>query len=277
MNFRKFFLTVGFSGLSPKAPGTVGSFVSLILGVILLEFLHTSSLFLLSILITIIAIKQIDLYEKEIGTHDSSEIVIDELAGMWIALAICGINSENVFILAPLAFIFFRIFDIWKPSIIGKIDRLRGGSGDDLLSGGNGIDTADYSDATEDLTVDINDGIHVISTSQGTDTFNSIEGVIGGSGNDKLTGNTKANTLIGNSGDDILDGAGTSTALSGEYDYLDGGDGKDSVSYKDFTSAVTINLGLTYGNSSDIHNFDATSVKVSLPSLPIKVLSLEFP
>ena len=128
MNFRKFFLTVGFSGLSPKAPGTVGSFVSLILGVILLEFLHTSSLFLLSILITIIAIKQIDLYEKEIGTHDSSEIVIDELAGMWIALAICGINSENVFILAPLAFIFFRIFDIWKPSIIGKIDReVKGG------------------------------------------------------------------------------------------------------------------------------------------------------
>ena len=110
MNFRKFFLTVGFSGLSPKAPGTVGSFVSLILGVILLEFLHTSSLFLLSILITIIAIKQIDLYEKEIGKHDSSEIVIDELAGMWIALAICGINSENVFILAPIAFIFFRIF-----------------------------------------------------------------------------------------------------------------------------------------------------------------------
>ena len=43
MNFRKFFLTVGFSGLSPKAPGTVGSFVSLILGVILLEFLHAYS------------------------------------------------------------------------------------------------------------------------------------------------------------------------------------------------------------------------------------------
>ena len=43
MNFRKFFLTVRFSGLSPKAPGTVGSFVSLILGVILLEFLHIIS------------------------------------------------------------------------------------------------------------------------------------------------------------------------------------------------------------------------------------------
>ncbi|WP_026802940.1 phosphatidylglycerophosphatase A family protein [Aliarcobacter lanthieri] len=139
MNFRRFFLTVGYSGLSPKAPGTVGSFVSLILGVFLLDFLHSSSLFLLSLLITVIAIKQIDIYEKEIGIHDSSEIVIDELAGMWIALSICGINSENIFILAPLAFIFFRIFDIWKPSIIGKIDKdVKGGlgvMGDDVIAG----------------------------------------------------------------------------------------------------------------------------------------------
>ena len=65
MNFRRFFLTVGFSGLSPKAPGTVGSFVSLILGLFLLEILHPSTLFLLSLLVTVIAIKQIDAYEKE--------------------------------------------------------------------------------------------------------------------------------------------------------------------------------------------------------------------
>lgn len=139
MNLRRFFLTVGFSGLSPKAPGTVGSFVSLILGLFLLEFLHTSTLFLLAFLITVIAIKQIDIYEKEIGIHDSGEIVIDELAGMWIALAICGINSENMIYLAPLAFIFFRIFDIYKPSIIGRIDRdVKGGlgvMGDDIVAG----------------------------------------------------------------------------------------------------------------------------------------------
>ncbi|WP_418180008.1 phosphatidylglycerophosphatase A [Aliarcobacter lanthieri] len=139
MNFRRFFLTVGYSGLSQKAPGTVGSFVSLILGIFLLDFLHSSSLFLLSLLITVIAIKQIDIYEKEIGIHDSSEIVIDELAGMWIALSICGINSENIWILAPLAFIFFRLFDIWKPSIIGKIDKdVKGGlgvMGDDVVAG----------------------------------------------------------------------------------------------------------------------------------------------
>ncbi len=139
MNLRKFFLTVGFSGLSPKAPGTVGSFVSLIIGLFLLLFLHVSTLFLLSLLVTVIAIKQIDIYEKEVGTHDSSEIVIDELAGMWIALSICGINSSNFVIMAVLAFVFFRIFDIWKPSIIGKIDRdVKGGlgvMGDDVIAG----------------------------------------------------------------------------------------------------------------------------------------------
>ena len=147
MNLRKFFLTVGFSGLSPKAPGTVGSFVSLIIGLFLLEFLHVSTLFLLALLITVIAIKQIDIYEKEVGMHDGKEIVIDELAGMWITLAICGINSSNVLFMAPIAFIFFRIFDIWKPSFIGKIDRdIKGGlgvMGDDVLAGiAAGIATA---------------------------------------------------------------------------------------------------------------------------------------
>ena len=147
MNFRKFFLTVGFSGLSPKAPGTAGSFVSLIIGLFLLEFLHPSTLFLLALLITVIAIKQIDIYEKEVGMHDGKEIVIDELAGMWITLAICGINSSNVLIMAPIAFIFFRLFDIWKPSFIGKIDRdIKGGlgvMGDDILAGiAAGIATA---------------------------------------------------------------------------------------------------------------------------------------
>jgi phosphatidylglycerophosphatase A len=139
LNARKFFLTVGFSGLSPKAPGTVGSFISLILGLFLLEFLHVSTLFLLALLISVIAIKQIDIYEKEVGMHDGKEIVIDELAGMWIALSICGINSTNILILAPLAFLFFRLFDIWKPSIIGKIDRdVKGGlgvMGDDIVAG----------------------------------------------------------------------------------------------------------------------------------------------
>ncbi len=136
---RKFFLTVFYSGLSPVAPGTAGSFVSLIIGLALLQYLHVSTLFLLALLITVFAIKQIDIYEKEVGVHDGKEIVIDELAGMWIALSICGITQENYIIMGALAFIYFRIFDIWKPSLIGKIDRdVSGGwgvMGDDVLAG----------------------------------------------------------------------------------------------------------------------------------------------
>ena len=139
MNLRKFFLTVGFSGLSPKAPGTVGSFVSLLLILPLIPYLHVSTIFLLALLITALAVKQIDIYEKEVGVHDGKEIVIDELAGMWIAISICGITEANMMIMAPIAFIYFRIFDIWKPSIIGKIDRdVKGGwgvMGDDIVAG----------------------------------------------------------------------------------------------------------------------------------------------
>jgi len=136
---RKFFLTVGFSGLSPKAPGTVGSFVSLLMGIALLQYISVSNLFMLSILITVIAVKQIDIYEKEVGAHDGKEIVIDELVGMWLALSVANANAENMLYIAPLSFIFFRLFDIWKPSIIGKIDqKVKGGwgvMGDDIIAG----------------------------------------------------------------------------------------------------------------------------------------------
>ncbi|MFA7084259.1 MAG: phosphatidylglycerophosphatase A [Arcobacteraceae bacterium] len=136
---RKLFLTLFYTGLSPIAPGTVGSLLALILGLGLLQFISESNLFMISILITVISVKQINLYEKETGTHDGKEIVIDELAGMWLALSICNITNENMLLMAPLAFIYFRLFDIWKPSIIGRIDKnVEGGwgvMGDDLIAG----------------------------------------------------------------------------------------------------------------------------------------------
>ena len=142
MNLRKFFLTVGYSGLSPKAPGTVGSFVSLLMVLPLMPYLHVSTIFLIALLISAVAVKQIDIYEKEVGEHDGKEIVIDELAGMWITLSICWVNNADMntmILISALAFFYFRLFDIWKPSLIGKIDRdVKGGwgvMGDDILAG----------------------------------------------------------------------------------------------------------------------------------------------
>ena len=135
---RKFFLTLGYSGLFPKAPGTVGTVVSLVMAMFLLQYIAVSTLFMLSLLICVFSVKQIDIYEKEVGVHDGSEIVIDELAGMWLALAIASATADN-YILALMAFVYFRLFDILKPSIIGKIDRdVKGGwgvMGDDMVAG----------------------------------------------------------------------------------------------------------------------------------------------
>ena len=87
---RKAFLTLFYSGLSPVAPGTVGSFVALILAIPILKYLNNETLFLGSILITLIAIKEIDKFEKENNTHDDKSIVIDELVGMWITLSLAN-------------------------------------------------------------------------------------------------------------------------------------------------------------------------------------------
>ena len=58
-----FFLTLGYSGLSPKAPGTVGTLVSLPLGILILIYFDATTLFLAALLISIIAIKSINKYE----------------------------------------------------------------------------------------------------------------------------------------------------------------------------------------------------------------------
>ncbi|GAA9413531.1 phosphatidylglycerophosphatase A [Helicobacter pylori] len=131
---RACFLTLFFSGYSKKAPGTIGSLVALLLGLPILIF-SANTLFLAAVLIGLIAIAQIDKEEEESKIHDSSYIVIDELVGMWLAMAISGLSLAGVI----LSFIFFRIYDITKPSLIGKIDKeVKGGLGvvaDDALAG----------------------------------------------------------------------------------------------------------------------------------------------
>ncbi|GAA8748432.1 phosphatidylglycerophosphatase A [Helicobacter pylori] len=133
-SLRACFLTLFFSGYSKKAPGTIGSLVALLLGLPVLIF-SANTLFLAAILIGLIAIAQIDKEEEESKNHDSSYIVIDELVGMWLAMAISGLSLVGV----VLSFIFFRIYDITKPSLIGKIDKeVKGGLGvvaDDALAG----------------------------------------------------------------------------------------------------------------------------------------------
>ena len=145
MTLQKFFLTFGGSGLSPKAPGTVGSLASLPVGLAILYYLGVDSLFLITLVVTIVGIFEINKYEKLTGEHDQKHIVIDEAVGMWLSLMIAQATSLSMtypyaeVLAIVLSFGAFRLFDIWKPSTIGWIDReLKGGMGvmlDDVLAG----------------------------------------------------------------------------------------------------------------------------------------------
>ena len=145
MGLQKLFLTFFGAGLSPKAPGTVGTLASLPVGVAVLHYFGMQTLFMLTLTITIIGIFEVNKYEEETGIHDQQHIVIDEAVGMWLSLMIAHATAitltypytEPLAIL--LSFASFRLFDIWKPSTIGWIDReLKGGLGvmlDDVLAG----------------------------------------------------------------------------------------------------------------------------------------------
>lgn len=76
---------------------------------------------------------------------DPSEIVIDEVAGMWLALwpvslgaAMAGVDVLRLWPGIVTAFVAFRLFDVWKPGPVGWADRLHSPLGlmlDDIFAG----------------------------------------------------------------------------------------------------------------------------------------------
>ena len=145
MTLQRLFLTFFGAGLSPKAPGTVGTLAALPVGLVILYYLGMQTLFLVTIVVSIVGIFEVNKYEKATGIHDHQQIVIDEAVGIWLALMIAISTAISVsFPYAELSaiilsFLTFRLFDIWKPSTIGKIDRDFSGGlgvmGDDILAG----------------------------------------------------------------------------------------------------------------------------------------------
>ena len=102
-------------------------------------------------------------------------------------------------------------------------DTLQGGAGNDPLIGGAGVDIADYSTATTAITVSLAVTIAQNTGGAGSDTLSGIEGLVGGTAADSLTGNDSDNLIWGKAGNDTLVGAGGA-------DQLRGGDGLDTLS-----------------------------------------------
>lgn len=128
-------LAFGFgSGLAPRAPGTWGTIAAL------LPWYFLQQLPVAAYIAAIIVAGVAGFYicgrtARDLGVHDHGGIVWDEFVGLWIALFL--VPTEPFWVLT--GFLFFRLFDIFKPWPIGWCDRnLQGGAGimvDDLLAG----------------------------------------------------------------------------------------------------------------------------------------------
>ena len=141
-------------------------------------------------------------------------------------------------------------------------DTLIGGLGADSLDGGDGIDTASYVNASVGVIANLaNSGLNTQGASG--DTYVSIESLYGSSLADQLVGNAGDNTLDGGataSNDTLIGGDGNDTLIGGlGADSLDGGDGFDIASYVFAGAGLTLVVNLadpglnTRGAQGDIY------------------------
>jgi phosphatidylglycerophosphatase A len=123
------------SGLSPKAPGTVGTIAALPIYWWLLADLSTFWLSTVIVVMFVIGVLAAEKTSQDLGVHDHGGIVIDEWVGMWITMLM--VPKDFVWLL--IGFALFRFFDILKPWPIKWLDEhVHGGFGimiDDVLAG----------------------------------------------------------------------------------------------------------------------------------------------
>ncbi len=124
-------------GYVPKAPGTAGALGALIPAVLLWMWLPVSPWHYaaLAMLAAPVGIWAADEVARRKGLKDPQIVVIDEVLGVWVALGGAATLNWKSFL---GAFALFRLFDIWKPQPVRKLEQLGGGLGivaDDLMAG----------------------------------------------------------------------------------------------------------------------------------------------
>ena len=127
-------------GAIKYAPGTLASFIAVIIGFNLLTSLGVLNFFLITCITIFIGYFLCEIHISLYNKKDPKEIVIDEFGGQFIVL-FATIQSENIFynyMSLTLSFLLFRFFDITKIGPIKKFEVLPGGLGimaDDIVAG----------------------------------------------------------------------------------------------------------------------------------------------
>lgn len=135
--------TVFYVGLLRPAPGTWGSLAAVLLGWAIEHYLGFIPLVIAFVAVTALGFWSVEAELKDRPGEDPSEIVIDEVAGMWLTLLFpaMGFWMRDMSMVWPgpvAAFLCFRLFDIWKPWLVGRADRRHDAKGvmlDDLWAG----------------------------------------------------------------------------------------------------------------------------------------------
>jgi phosphatidylglycerophosphatase A len=132
-------------GLLRPAPGTWGSVVAVAVGLVILRFAGFPAFVVAIAAVTALGFWAVGQELRGRPGEDPGEIVIDEVAGQWIALAFPAAafwwRGWETWMPYPgwlAAFVFFRLFDIWKPWLVGRADRRDDPAGvmlDDLWAG----------------------------------------------------------------------------------------------------------------------------------------------
>lgn len=127
--------TVFGTGLAPVAAGTAGSAVAVPLAALIYWAGGPLSLFIATVIVFAVGWWASTAYVARTDTEDPGAIVIDEVAGQWLVLAVAPLNVWYFL----LGFALFRLFDIVKPWPVSWADRkIKGGLGvmlDDMLAG----------------------------------------------------------------------------------------------------------------------------------------------
>lgn len=133
-------------GRMQPGPGTWGSAVAVLLGLALHRIGHFWLLAAATLMVIALGFWAVRRHTAGMADPDRQDIVIDEVAGQWIALCFPSFG----FLMAGLpasvfpypgwvaAFLFFRLFDIWKPWLVGRADRRGDAAGvmlDDIWAG----------------------------------------------------------------------------------------------------------------------------------------------
>lgn len=142
----------------------------------------------------------------------------------------------------------------------GGNDTLTGFGGRDVLNGGTGADTARYTEKTAGIDVTLDGSARVLVAVGGIaeDTIRNIEHVAGGSGDDAIRGDDRANRLLGNAGDDLLVGRAGNDTLSGSHgaDTLKGGGGRDAFVFNSALGDGNVDLLKDFRHDVDVIRLD---------------------